>query len=162
MNLKLVEHTEAKIRNEQLPNSRLRQPPHLMNAPVPVIEVTNDADTRRMRRPHRKRDAFHGPDLRHVRAEFVVDLFVPALGEQMQVQLADRRWKTVRVANRNLFIAAMDVQLVSRNLLDTWDEDLKQSSGVGLLECQRLSAADDGFDAFGVRPEDTNYQAAVL
>ena len=133
-----------------------------MKAPVPVIEVADDADTRRMRRPDGKCHAFDSPDLRHVRAEFVVDLFVPALGEQMQVQLADGRWKTVRVANRDLFTASMDVQLVSRNLLDTWDESLEQSSGVGLLERQRLAAADEGFDALGVRPEDTNYQAVVL
>src|SRR3954471_259896 len=108
MNLELIEQSIPEIGNKQLPNSRTRQLAHLVNAAVPPVEVADDAHTRRMRRPNSKRDAFHAADLRHVRAELVVDLLVLAFGEKMKVQLAEGWWKTVRIANGANLVASMD------------------------------------------------------
>jgi hypothetical protein len=55
----------------------------------------------------------------------------------------------------------MDLQLVSRNFLNPWNRYFKQSGRVRLHHRHWLSATDDGFDVFRVRPEDTNYQAIV-
>ena len=71
-----------------------------MQAPVPGVEVADDADRARRRRPHRERGAGDAVELAHVRAEPLVELLVAALADQVQVELAERRQERVRVVDR--------------------------------------------------------------
>ncbi len=52
---------------------------------LPVVEVADDGECARVRRPHGERDAA----VAHVRAEDVVQPLVPALPRQVQVDLAE-------------------------------------------------------------------------
>src|SRR5215212_6669106 len=90
--LKLVEHTRREFRNEQLPDPGLRQHPHLVRASVPTIEVANNTNGRGLRRPDSKSNAARAAQLRHVRAEFFVDLFVFAFAEEMEIEFAEYGW----------------------------------------------------------------------
>ncbi len=60
-----------------------------MRLPAPGIEVTNDANGFCIGRPESKRDAtlaFMGD---HMRAEFLVDAFVPAFAEEVKINVAE-------------------------------------------------------------------------
>jgi hypothetical protein len=61
-----------------------------MLATVPVVEITDDADSLGGRRPDRERNAFRAADLRNMRAEFIVDLLVTAFAEEMEINFSKR------------------------------------------------------------------------
>jgi len=50
-----------------------------MDAAIPAIEITNDADARRVRRPYRERDSVSAVDCTNMRAELIEDPIVAAL-----------------------------------------------------------------------------------
>ena len=86
--------------HEQLPDAGAAQRAHRVRAPVPVVEVADHADAAGVRRPDRER----GPAglLADVGAEDLPQLLVPALGDQVQVDLAQRRQVPVRVVGDGL------------------------------------------------------------
>ena len=57
-----------------------------MRPPVPEVEVADDPDAARVRRP----DGERGAGFRRPRAERAPQLLVPALADQVQVDLAER------------------------------------------------------------------------
>jgi hypothetical protein len=57
--------------------------------PVPTIKVSDYTHTIRVRRPDGKRDSFCAADFSDVRAELLVDLFVPPLTEEMQIDFTE-------------------------------------------------------------------------
>ena len=83
--------------DEELPDARRAERAHRVDAPVPVVEVADDADRARAWRPDRERRADDAVDLEHVRAELLVQLLVPPLCGEVEVELADRRQEAVRV-----------------------------------------------------------------
>ncbi len=70
-----------------------------MQPPVPAVEVADDRDRARVRRPDRERGAGDAVELADVRAEPLVELLVAALAREVQVELAERRQERVRVAD---------------------------------------------------------------
>jgi hypothetical protein len=87
--------------NKNLPHARRTERTHLMNVPVPVVEIANHTDALRVRRPDgeaRSRHAVHRPQLR---AEFIVKLPFVAFAKQIQIILAQRRQKRIGIANRS-------------------------------------------------------------
>ena len=70
---------------------------HRVRAAVPVVEVAGDADTVGVRRPDGEGRAGGLADLADVRAEHAPQFLVPALADQVQVELAQRRQVTVRI-----------------------------------------------------------------
>jgi hypothetical protein len=63
---------------------------HLVRASVPVVEVTNNADTRSVWRPDSKGDTFSAAYFGDVRAELFVDLFVASFAEEMEIDVAKK------------------------------------------------------------------------
>ncbi len=98
--LVLVPGAGADVRYEQLPYARAAERAHRMGAAIPVVEVADHAHAARARRPHRERGAAEvGP---HPGAEHLPQLLVPALADQVQVHLAQRRQMPVRVVREQL------------------------------------------------------------
>ena len=64
---------------------------------VPLVEIAHDRDSRGRRRPHRKRHAGHAAERAHVRAELFVDAVLVALVEQVEILVAQRWQKAVRI-----------------------------------------------------------------
>ena len=98
-----VPAADLHARDEDLPDAGGAQRPHRVGAGLPVVEVAGDLDAAGVRRPDRERDALDGaargvvaPD---VRAEHLPEPLVPALADQVLVELADRRHPAVRVVD---------------------------------------------------------------
>src|SRR3954453_23635787 len=91
--LVFVEMTGAEAPDEQFPKPTVishRHPPA-----VPSVEVANNADTARVRRPHREGDALDTFVHHRVRSKLSIARQVIALGEQMNVDLAKHRRKRI-------------------------------------------------------------------
>ncbi len=86
--LKFVEVSRGEFGDEEFPDAGVSQPLHLVSASVPTVEVTDNADTRRLWRPNSERDAFLSAHRRNVRAEFFVDFFVAPFAEEMKIDVA--------------------------------------------------------------------------
>ncbi len=91
VDFKLVETACGEFRDEQLPDSGVAQHSHLVCASVPVVEIANYTDARSVRRPDGKCNTFGAADLRDVRAELLVDLFVASFAEEMKIDVAKSR-----------------------------------------------------------------------
>ena len=86
--------------DEELPDADVAARPHRVAPAVPAVEVADDADAPRVRRPDRERMPATPSATWHVRAEEPVGVPVLALAEQVQVEVADLRRETVRVVGR--------------------------------------------------------------
>ena len=60
---------------------------HRAHAAVPAVPLADDRDLRRVRRPDRERDAV----VADVRAELLVELLVPSLAREVEVDVAESR-----------------------------------------------------------------------
>ena len=89
--LELVVGALADVGQEQLPDAGRAERAHRVQPPVPGVEVADDRDGARARRPDGERRAGDAVELAHVRAELGVELLVAALAGQVQVELAERR-----------------------------------------------------------------------
>ena len=98
--LELVARARREVRDEELPDPGRAERAHRVEPPVPAVEVADDATRARVRRPDRERDARDAVELADVRAELVVELLVPALAGEPEVELAERRQERVRVVER--------------------------------------------------------------
>ena len=95
--LELVELADADSGHEELPHSRGAHRAHRHQAPVPAIEVADDPNAARVRRPHAEADAGRALVRARVRPEDVVEPLVRALGDQVQVDVPERRREAIRV-----------------------------------------------------------------
>ena len=59
---------------KNFPDAAAEQPAHRIDAAIPAVEVANDADALRIRRPDRKVNAVLAPDRAKMRAELFVEL----------------------------------------------------------------------------------------
>src|SRR5205085_4884677 len=79
-------------------DTRRAERAHRVEAAVPAVEVADDAHGRGVGRPDRERGAADSLDLTDVCAQLPVQLLVPPLGDEVQVELADRRQERIRIA----------------------------------------------------------------
>src|SRR5271155_673455 len=107
--------TGTQARDEQLPEPAdisHRHPPA-----VPSVEVADDADPLRVRRPYREGDALNTFMYQRVRSKLAVARQVVALGEQMNVDLAKHRRKRIDIVKFVLGAAARHAQPIAEYLL---------------------------------------------
>ena len=95
--LVLVVRAVGHVGHEQLPYARAAEDAHRVQTPVPGVEVPDDAHRPRGRCPDGERGPRHAVDLARVRTEPLVQLLVPALADEVQVELAEHRQERVRV-----------------------------------------------------------------
>ena len=98
--LELVVRARLELGDEQLPDPRRAERAHRVQPPVPAVEVPDDADRARRRRPDGEADALDAVELADVRAEPAVELLVAALAGEVEVELAERGRNAVRVVER--------------------------------------------------------------
>src|SRR5207249_3481514 len=89
----LVKLTGFETRNESFPDARCSQPAHGILRRIPTIEVPDDADAIRGRRPDGERNSALAVVCDRVRAEFVVDTQMLAFAEEMEIEIAEGRRK---------------------------------------------------------------------
>ncbi len=102
-----------------------------MQAAVPRVEVADDGNRARVRRPHGERGAGDAVELADVRAELLVQLLVAALHDEMQVELAERRQERVRIAQRErVAVRILDLDLVLERQLRLREHRLPEAGGI--------------------------------
>ena len=89
--LELVAVPEARHGHEDLPHAADAETAHQVHAPVPVVEVADDADARGVGGPDGEVDAFGRAERHRVGAELVVNPGVVAFAEQIEIVVGDRR-----------------------------------------------------------------------
>src|ERR1700751_5650018 len=113
--LVFVEMTGAQAGDEQLPEPgdiSHRHPPA-----VPPVEVANDADPVSVRRPYREGDAFDTLMNQRMRSKLAVARQVVALGQQMNIDLAEHGRKRIDVVEFVLGATACDAQPIAKRLV---------------------------------------------
>ena len=85
-----------------------------MQTPVPPVEVTDDAQAPRVRRPHREGSAGHAFVLACMRAESAPQRAMSALAEQVQVHVAQGGPEAVRIVDGERALPVVDVEPVPR------------------------------------------------
>src|SRR5207302_4674419 len=99
----------------------------------------------------------------HVRAEPLVELLVPALRRQVQVELAERRQERVRVLEREGVAARIrDLEAVAERQLRAADDTLEDPAAIDPLELGRLLAVAQDADRARVRAVDTDDHAVLV
>ena len=106
----LVQPVGGEARPEQLPDPRGAQYPHGGVIAVPAVELTDQVHPLGIRGPHREGHpvdhAIGGGETARMGAEDLPETFVAALGEQVQVHLAQSRQEPVAVGDGVRLIAA--------------------------------------------------------
>src|SRR5437879_678712 len=69
-----------------------------MKTSVPIVEIADDADALRVRRPDGEARAGNAVNRAQLRAELVVDFPLVPLAEEKQIRLAERRQEGIRIA----------------------------------------------------------------
>src|ERR1700678_1224502 len=87
----LISGTGADGGNRQFPDARTRARVHHMDVAVPMIELAHHADAFGVRRPYRESGACRALAGAEMRAELLVNTLVPALAEQIQIEVATAR-----------------------------------------------------------------------
>src|ERR1700733_5773667 len=77
--------------NRQFADSRARARMHHMHVAVPMIELAHHADALGVRRPYRESRALAALAGAQMRAELLVNTLVPALAEQIQIEVGKAR-----------------------------------------------------------------------
>src|SRR6185503_17759955 len=102
-------------------------------------------------------------DLLHVRAELAVELLVPALAGEVEVDLAERRQERVRVAQRErAALLVGDLELVAQRQLRAGDRALEHAARMAQLELDGLAAVGARRDPARVRAVRADDDAAVV
>src|SRR5262249_6220485 len=122
--LVLVPAPVADTGYEQLPDAGRAERAHGERPPGPVVEVARDAYAPRVRSPYRERGpgngAARGVVRAHVRAQDLPEVLVPALADQMQVDVAERRKPAVRIVHHERVVAITHLQpIVGRRAVDS-------------------------------------------
>jgi hypothetical protein len=98
-----------------------------------------------------------------VRAEPLVEMLVPALAGEVDVELAEGRRKGVRVADgEDVAVRVGDLQLVAERQVGVLEKALEEAGLGSLLELDGLAARGLDDDLRRVGPERTDDDAAVL
>ena len=103
LELEFVVRAFADAGQENFPDAAAEQLAHRMHAAVPAVEIADHADALRIRRPDVEASCRCTPSISvEMRAEFVVELPVLALGEEMQIERPEDRAERIRIALRPL------------------------------------------------------------
>ena len=90
---------EPAARHEDLPHAADAEQPHRVDAPVPVVEVADDAGAGGVGGPDGEVDALGRADGHRMGAELVVDAGVVAFAEEVEVVVGDDAAVAIRVVD---------------------------------------------------------------
>ena len=135
--LVFVEVARAQPRHEQFPEAAGMQPAHRHAPAVPVVEIPDQADPLRVRRPHREPNSLDALMHRRVRAELLKTGVVVALDQQMDVELAEHRRETVDVVELANMPAIGRAQPIAERLLAVRNRGCEEPIGMQPLTARR-------------------------
>ena len=101
-------------------------------------------------------------DLAHVGAEPLVEQLVPPLGDQVQVQLAERGQVGVGVAERDASLRVVDLQLVVKREDRALHDALEHPRGVTTAQRHRLSSVEERAHPPRAGTEGADHDAAAV
>ena len=96
-NLELVNSAHGQARNEQLPDAGFDALAHAMAAAIPAVEVPDHRDPQRVGRPDGKSHPGDAGDVHRLGTEAAPELEMIALGQQIDIQLAEQQTERIRV-----------------------------------------------------------------
>src|SRR6267378_3621175 len=79
---------DADARHENFPYAGRTQGAHRMAAPIPLVEIADDANPLRIRRPNRETSPGHPIDRAQLRAELIINAPFVALAKEIQIRFA--------------------------------------------------------------------------
>ena len=101
-NLELVEGPFVEAGHENFPDAGGSTVAHRVGAPVPRVEVADDAHALRVRRPDGEVNALRAGHLAHVRAQFLVLFIVRAFAGKIEIVVGEYRRKRIRIVGFEL------------------------------------------------------------
>ena len=131
--LVFVEMPWAQPRHEKLPEPAGMALAHRHAAAVPGIEIADQADPLRVRRPDRERDPFDAVMQHRVRPKLLIAREMVALDEQVDVEISEHRRKTVDVVEVVPMPAAPHPQTVAERRVAVRHAGDKEPGGVDAL-----------------------------
>ena len=159
--LVLVPGAGAHAGQEQLPDPRGAERPHRMQPPVPGVEVADHAHGAGVRRPDPERGAGNAVDGGLMGPEPLPKPLVPALAEQVLVQLADGWQEPVGVVDREAAGVVGDLQLVGGRDRRGPEGALEQAGRMDLVQLDPLVTG-HGRHPGGLGPEGADDHPVVL
>ena len=100
---KFIDGAFGKLGKKNLPNARRTASAHGMDAAVPAIEVTNNADALGARGPNGKVNAANAFEGEEMRAEFLVRVVMASLAHEIQIKLCENTRESVGVVDFERF-----------------------------------------------------------
>src|SRR5205085_10924404 len=100
------------VRDEQFPVADAAHA-HRVAPRVPEIEIADHADPPRVRREHDESDTVNAIERHRVRTELVVKTLVCALTQEIDIELAQDRGKTVGIIEIDDVVAEAGPQLIA-------------------------------------------------
>src|SRR3954453_22759037 len=82
LDLVFVKSALSDPRDEQLPDAAFPAQPHWMTTTIPPVEVGDDADSARIRRPNREAHSIDAGDPHRMSAELLIGAQMRAFGQQ--------------------------------------------------------------------------------
>ena len=153
--LVFVDRAKGHAGDEYLPHARFDALAHRMPAAVPLIELAHHADALGVRRPHHEGDPVDAVDLGRVRAQPLVDLAMAALGEQVDVEVAQHRREPIGVLRLPCRAIAAEPQGIGETVGPVRHRSGEEAVGMQLGEVGHdvAAAAVDDADRVGAGPE---------
>ena len=88
--------------------------PHRMDALIPTVEITDDADSPRIGRPDREGDARDTLHRAQMCAEPLIEIEVAAFANQVEIEVAEERGQRVGIDHAlNAPIFPLDIELIA-------------------------------------------------
>ncbi len=100
--LELVAITDPKVGQEDLPETGQHNRSHRVHAPVPPVEIADDAHASRVGRPHGEMHTRSNPVDHRPRTQPIERAHVSALGEQMLIEGRQHRAISIGIVNLGL------------------------------------------------------------
>ncbi len=160
--LELVGLALPGIGHEQLPDAAFDPLAHRVAAAVPVVEGTHDADTGSVGRPDREGRAVHAFQRRRMGAQLLVEAEMIALGQEVDVELAQDRRETVGVVDVLDAGVGEKTQTVGEAALPAFDDALVEARVVGALEVGRHRVAVQHLHPPGRGMEDPHHEGRAV
>ena len=145
--------------HEQLPVADAAHA-HRMAARIPEIEIADHADPPRIGREHHEGDAVDAVERHRMRAELVVEPLVGAFAEQIEVEIAQDRRKTVGVFEVDHGVAEAGAQLVA--LRAVRQRACEQAGVVNARKLRGFAVLADRLDVRGFGQERAYHGLAAL
>ena len=125
-----------------------------MDAPVPAVEVAGDGDGAGIRRPDGERRPVGAVEGRGMCSQTLVQLLVPPFAGEVEVELAERRCKRVRIADRDRVpLRIRDLELVPERQRRPGHASGEDPVAMDPAKLHRLEGLRDDDDGPGARTE---------